>query len=833
MRKRVAVVVAVLLSLAGAAFAQNSNDPVISSFEPRVMIAGLGGGQVTVTGLNFIAGSQVRVNGGFRDTTRISNTQLRFTLSASETSSARTLRITVVNNNGISQEATFQVLPNEPTITGIDPPAVPVRSPDTTIRVTGVNFGPGAVVLFDNTALATTYVDHTIVDAVIPADRLRFAASIAIRVRNANNRTSSPVALTVSNQPLMPVLTALDPDRVQEDAASFTMRLIGQNFDEDSRVYLNATEARPVTFVSSQELRVQVLANLLNVPGAVAVTVLNPGNQRSNALSLTIEGRNVPIIESLTPHAVRAGQGAVTVTVNGQRFNSSSQVELDGNRRTTTFVSSARLRFTLAASELNVPGERAVTVVNSTGGGGTSNAEPLYITAADAPIVNSTIPGSLPVNSPELNVIVVGAEFTNRDVVFVNGVPRQTTFESATRLGVALLPLDVANAGILLITVENAEGDRSAPVELPVAANQLPVIESFSPATGDAGAQSLSLIINGRNFSTSSIVRFRGQIVPLTQFINDRQIVAELTAAMLATPGVAEVTVANPGGLVSAPEYFELIGNVPVITAIDPTAIAAGTLGASINVSGTGFSSASIISIDGQPLETTYNTGSGTLSATLTSADLASPRAAAITVTERGLVSAAGTLQIVRPTITGLDPSSVRAGSAGFTMTITGTGFLPTSIVEFLGERVTQYISPTELRATIPALVLTQPGEFAVTVRNGTSAQSIPVFFQILGLGEPLVTDVTPSGLLVGGTETQIVVRGQNFTGDARVRINGQERPTIFVSTTELRATVLASDLATARTLTVTVANGSGAPSAGFNVSVTEPGRGRRRAARP
>ncbi|HEX9983405.1 MAG TPA: IPT/TIG domain-containing protein [Thermoanaerobaculia bacterium] len=831
MRIRVVVVVAVLFSMAAGAFAQTSN-PVISSFDPKVAIAGTGALDVTVTGLNFGTGASVRVNNSFRDTTRISNTQLRFRLEPGDTSTARTLQISVISGSRFSPNTPFQVLPNDPQVTSITPNAVAVNSPDTTIRVVGNNFAPTAVVLVDNVVVATTYIDYQNLDAVVPASRMRTGGTANITVRNPNNNQPSfpPAQLTISAQPITPVLTALDPNRVTEDGPSFTLRLLGRNFDTRSRVFLDNTE-RPIDFVSSQEIRVNVLASVISAPKTINVTVLNPGNLRSNALPLIVESRNLPVIDSLVPNTVRANSGTATITINGQRFTENSVVRINGIGRSPEFVSSTRLRLTLNATDLNQPGEKSITVVNGGTGGGESNAEILYVVDQNAPLVTRTNPASLSVATTELNVLVIGSGFDDNDVVLVNGAPRQTTFASATQLAFALLPSDVSAAGVLLISVRNQAGEVSAPVELRVVEGQVPVIESFSPATGEAGASALALTINGRNFSTASIVRFRGQIVTAVQFVSDRQIIVNLTAGNLATPGVVEVTVENPGGLVSEPEFFELIGIPPVITSIDPTSIAAGEFGTSINVTGTNFSSTSVISIDGKPLPTSFNSGSGTLTATLTTADLASPRAAKITVTDRNLTSAAFTLEILRPAISSLTPGSVLVGSSDVTIIVRGSGFLPTSRVEFLGERETQYISATELRALIPAVSLTQPGEFAVTVRNGASAQSTPFFLEVVLPGDPGITEVTPGAIFAGTGNTQITVRGRNFTGDARVRVNGQERETIYVSSTELRATLLASDLTNPGTLVITVTNPTGQPSIGFNFPVTQPGRGRRRAA--
>lgn len=77
------------------------------------------------------------------------------------------------------------------------------------------------------------------------------------------------------------------------------------------------------------------------------------------------------------------------------------------------------------------------------------------------------------------------------------------------------------------------------------------------------------------------------------------------------------------------------------------------------------------------------------------------------------------------PVITSLSPSVRLAGSAAFTMTITGTGFTVDSIASIDGdERVTTFVSSTSLQVAMLAGDIDTAGEFDITVENvigGTS----------------------------------------------------------------------------------------------------------------
>src|ERR1700751_5924334 len=67
------------------------------------------------------------------------------------------------------------------------------------------------------------------------------------------------------------------------------------------------------------------------------------------------------------------------------------------------------------------------------------------------------------------------------------------------------------------------------------------------------------------------------------------------------------------------------------------------------------------------------------------------------------------------PTITTISPNTTVAGGAAFTLTITGTNFVATSVVNFGGTaRSTTFVSSTQLTAAIPAAAIASTGTPAV-----------------------------------------------------------------------------------------------------------------------
>ena len=72
------------------------------------------------------------------------------------------------------------------------------------------------------------------------------------------------------------------------------------------------------------------------------------------------------------------------------------------------------------------------------------------------------------------------------------------------------------------------------------------------------------------------------------------------------------------------------------------------------------------------------------------------------------------------PTITSTSPANKCAGDVAFTLTINGTNFISSSIVQWNGTaRTTNFVSSTQLTAAITATNITTAGSFPITVVNG------------------------------------------------------------------------------------------------------------------
>ena len=145
------------------------------------------------------------------------------------------------------------------------------------------------------------------------------------------------------------------------------------------------------------------------------------------------------------------------------------------------------------------------------------------------------------------------------------------------------------------------------------------------------------------------------------------------------------------------------------------------------------------------------------------------------------------------PTITFISPSTVAAGSAAFTLRVTGTNYNATSTVSVGGTVLTPSTETAALLlVTVPAQLVLTPTQLPVQVTNGPTPGG-PLNSNTLTLTvakpgtAPVLTSATPGFPVRGETEVQMTLVGSNFRPGATVVIS-PPLPTLSASTGNLQA---------------------------------------------
>jgi Divergent InlB B-repeat domain/Cep192 domain 4 len=282
----------------------------------------------------------------------------------------------------------------------------------------------------------------------------------------------------------------------------------------------------------------------------------------------------------------------------------------------------------------------------------------------------------------------------------------------------------------------------------------IPVISSLSPASATAGSPASTLTVNGSGFVAASVVRWNGAN-RTTTFVSATQLRAAITATDLATVRIVPVGVFTPapgGGtsgtlsfVVAAPSAIPSAPNNPSVSL--QTSDANGvtfsiTWGAVAGAASYPYVAAftdGSAAQQGAPttaslqLRMPYHTSGAASSGfiCIRSANAGGQQSAdqscnVLSVPARPVVSTPPPVPV--PSASSLSPASAVAGSAGFTLTVNGSGFVASSVVRWNGAaRTTTVVSATQLRANIAASDLVTSGQAAVSVftpapGGGTSA---------------------------------------------------------------------------------------------------------------
>ncbi len=266
-----------------------------------------------------------------------------------------------------------------------------------------------------------------------------------------------------------------------------------------------------------------------------------------------------------------------------------------------------------------------------------------------------------------------------------------------------------------------------------------PTLTSLSPSSAVAGGSGFTLTVNGQNLSSSAVVHWNGQAVPTT-FVNSGQVTAAISSSLIASAGSVSVSAENQGSLESNILSFKVNNPPPQITSISPDNAMAGAAPLLVTVNGSNFSQGATVLVNGSP-RTIYLSSATQLVAGLTADDLAIAGSLAVTAEDTDL--ATGPSNAVpftvtpfttnpTPTLASSLDTSVPAGWPGFQLRVQGTNFVAASVLQWNGVlRQTTVTSSTELKAAIPAALLSSPETAQVAVVNpspgGGASSTLPI----------------------------------------------------------------------------------------------------------
>lgn len=423
------------------------------------------------------------------------------------------------------------------------------------------------------------------------------------------------------------------------------------------------------------------------VAGTYTVTIHGIAGNSSHTVTLTLTiGSPADFTVSVAPQSLSIAQGSgasTTVTVGSLNgFNSSTSLSISGlpSGVTATFSptsvtppagGSASSTLTLAVSSSASTGSFTVSIGGSSGS--LSHSTNLTLTITGPP--DFTVAAS-----PSSLTVIQGSN--NSTTVNVGSL---NNFNGAVNLSISGLPSGVTATFSPVSVTPPAGGSASSTLTL--------------AASATATTGSFTVSITGTSGSTS-----HSTAVTLTIAAKDFSVGASPSSVSVTSGGssaTSTVTITSLNGFNSATSLS--ISGLPsgVTASFSPTSVtppAGGSASSTLTLTASSAAAA----------------GTFTLTVTGSAGSLQHSTTVTLRVT-------AGNNPV--PSISSISPSTAFSGGPGFTLTVNGSGFVSSSVINVqvgntFGPRPTTFVSPTQLTVQITANDIANSGQIGISVTN-------------------------------------------------------------------------------------------------------------------
>jgi len=306
---------------ASVPFAITNPVPIISSLSPASIPAGGPDFTLTVNGSNFVEGSRVRFDGSNQNTTFISKSQLTARIHDKEIRRTGAFNITVLNPSpgGGTSSAVALIVSSPVTIATASslPAAVAGFAYSQTLTASGGTVPYSWALTGGSLPAGLSLASASGIVSGSPSTPGSFNFTVRVTDSSQPAPQTATRAFTLVVGPAAPILNSISPSSVNAGAAGFSLTVNGANFVSTSTVRWSGSN-RATTFVSSSQLTAAIIAADIATPGAVSITVANPGESASNSLTLTISATPLEITtNSPLPQGTIARPYSLTLGVSG------------------------------------------------------------------------------------------------------------------------------------------------------------------------------------------------------------------------------------------------------------------------------------------------------------------------------------------------------------------------------------------------------------------------------------------------------------------------------------------------------------------------------------
>src|SRR5438552_5377677 len=247
------------------------------------------------------------------------------------------------------------------------------------VTVGGMNFVPGAKVLFGGTALATTVVSRTQLTATGTTTAAQ-RGTVKITVENPDpGKIASTASLNVQVGAAGQVTVLVIPATAQihaGDTFSFRTAVDGAGGMTAVKWAINGIAGGNATLGTIKAGGVYSAPATIPTPNTLTVTATSLADTTASSTGTVTLSNPLPVVTAVLPTSIPVGD--FTLVVTGQKFASGAVVSFGGTFLPTKFISSSELTATGTATSAQT-GTVEVTVINPDPGSTTSNQFALQV----------------------------------------------------------------------------------------------------------------------------------------------------------------------------------------------------------------------------------------------------------------------------------------------------------------------------------------------------------------------------------------------------------------------------------------------------------------------
>ncbi|HLG16291.1 MAG TPA: IPT/TIG domain-containing protein [Blastocatellia bacterium] len=362
-----------------------------------------------------------------------------------------------------------------PELDKLFPSTMPAGTDTFTIRLEGRRFADDARVVLDGVELGSSRVTSKgkVLLAEVAREVVASPGTHAVHALNPDGMTTSTLTLTV---------VAKDPDlnmrlqgnALQEDLATdFEVRLIGDGFKKSSKGLLWGKGSPTTTFISEDELALEIPQSFTTDPARIPVFVRNKGGKFSNADIFFV----IPapaLLSEVNPNSLEVGTEDEDITVFGENFKPSAKVvaqPIDGDviELEITKQREGKIEAVLPAALRSEPGQVAIRVEQD----GIQSADAIIdVSPTEDPFIFTISPARFRQKEGKETLTIIGTNFRGKIRALIDGQEANIKDENPRRLTVSISKELLSTPGMHMVqVVEEKDGAVSNVAEFEVAAD--------------------------------------------------------------------------------------------------------------------------------------------------------------------------------------------------------------------------------------------------------------------------------------------------------------------------------------------------------------------------